>query len=185
LYLLETYDSPNHLISFASSSPQDRAHLLQYHFFQGPNLSAALYFTRAKPNPEARQRYVDESIRVLDVLEKALQTNGTDEVKKEWLVGGNCTAADLVFVPYMWSMEVCCEPRYWNLKIYTTANPRVLEKLILGDENPNLAKGFPNVEAWMQRMSGRATIKKVKIDRDAALAALAASIATSGQGQQK
>jgi glutathione S-transferase len=63
-------------------------------------LSAALYFTRAKPNPEARQRYVDESIRVLRVLDGELEA-------KAWLVGGKCTAADLVFVPYMWSMEVC------------------------------------------------------------------------------
>ena len=101
--MLETYDK-THLISFPSSSLQDRTCLLQYSFFQctfqGPHLSAALYFTRAKPNPEARQRYVDESIRVLGVLDVALEA-------KDWLVGGKCTAADLVFVPYMWSLEVC------------------------------------------------------------------------------
>jgi glutathione S-transferase len=100
------------------------------------------------PNPEARKRFVDESIRVLGVLDGELQD--TDGEKKEWLVGGKCTAADLVFVPYMWSMD-----------------------FILGDSKPNLAKDFPNVEAWMQRMSARASVKKVKRARDAALAAQA------------
>lgn len=148
-YLLATYDK-NHLISFPSSSAEERAHLLQWSFFQatfqGPNLSTAFYFVRF-PNPEARKRFVDESIRVLGVLDGALKSE--DGKQKDWLVDGKCTAADLVFVPYMWSMD-----------------------LILGESKPNLAKDFPNVEVWLQRMSGRASVKKVKAARDAALAAL-------------
>lgn len=43
--------------------------------------------------------------------------------------------------------------------------------MILGESNPNLAKGFPNFEAWLERMSGRPSIKRVKAARDVALAA--------------
>jgi hypothetical protein len=43
--------------------------------------------------------------------------------------------------------------------------------LILGESKPNLAKDFPGVEAWLERMSERPSIKKVKAARDAALAA--------------
>lgn len=103
-YLLETYDNAKHLLSFPSSSAQERAHLLQYCFFQatfqGPNLSGAVHFTLANPIPEARKRFIGESIRVLEVLDGVLQ-------EKEYLVGGKCTAADLVFIPYTWSMPVC------------------------------------------------------------------------------
>ena len=85
------------------SSPKERGLLAQYSFFQatlqGPNISNAFYFTR-NPNPEARRRFVDESIRLLGVLEGELED-------KEWLVGGKLSAADLAFVPYTWSMPVC------------------------------------------------------------------------------
>ena len=39
-------------------------------------------------------------------------------------VGGKCTAADLVFVPYMWSMEVCQNVyRMVTIEVKTMANP--------------------------------------------------------------
>lgn len=82
----------------------------QYTFFQatfqGPHLSNSLYFIR-NPNSDAKKRFDDESVRVLQVLETELK-GGVEKVEKEWLVGGRCSAADLVFVPYTWSMPVCC-----------------------------------------------------------------------------
>ena len=103
-YLLDTYDTNRHL-TFPLSSAQEHASSLQYQWFQatfqGPNLSAVLRFTRFTPNKEARQRFTDESLRVLRVLEGDLQRNSTG-----WLVGAKCSAADLVFVPYMWSLAV-------------------------------------------------------------------------------
>jgi hypothetical protein len=41
----------------------------------------------------------------------------------------------------------------------------------MGDEKPDMAKEFPNVDAWVQRASSRATVKKVMSDRTAAAAA--------------
>lgn len=86
------------------SDSLNRGLLRQYHYFQatsqGPSLSAALYFTRTAPNPAARSRYVQETIRVLGVLENELKPDASQDVK-EWLVGGKCTVADLAFMPYM------------------------------------------------------------------------------------
>ena len=105
-YLLETYDKENSL-TFPASEVQKRAEVSQWSFFQataqGPHLSAALYFGRFNPNAEAKKRYINESIRVLDVLERSLKTV---EGSEKWLVGGKMTAADLAFLPYTWSMPV-------------------------------------------------------------------------------
>ena len=97
-------------------------------------------------------RYVDESVRVLGVLEGALQ--GGNE---GWLVGGRCSAADLVFVPYMWSTGV-----------------------ILGEDMPDLAGRFPGVDGWVKRMGERKEVVRVKEERDKALKA---SIAAAAQGK--
>ena len=75
--------------------------------FQGPHLTNALFFTGPSPNPEARRRFVTESIRVLGVLETALKADEEGGKPKDWLVGGKCSYADLAFVPYTWSMPVC------------------------------------------------------------------------------
>ena len=106
--------------------------------FQGPSLSNAFYFVR-NPNPEARKRFVDESIRVLGVLEGALKNS-------EYLVGNKCSTADLVLLPYMWSMP-----------------------LILGADNVDLAKDYPNVNAWYGKLMERESVKKVKGMRDLGL----------------
>ena len=107
--------------------------------FQGPSLSNAFYFVR-NPNAEARKHFVDESIRVLSVLDGALASNN------QYLVGGKCSAADLVLVPYMWSMP-----------------------LILGADNVDLAKEYPNVNAWYERLMQRESIKMIKGFRDVGL----------------
>lgn len=106
--------------------------------FQSINLSLAFRFSVFQPNPDARRRFVDESLRVLRVLE-------TDLHGKDWLVGGRCTAADLVFVAYMQTPK--------NLQI------------LLGDDTPDLGREFPNVDAWLGKMRGRETAKRVAEDR--------------------
>lgn len=106
--------------------------------FQGPSLSNAFYFVR-NPNTEARKRFVDESIRVLGVLEGALQSS-------EYLVGNKCSAADLVLVPYIWS-----------------------QPLILGADNVDMSKEYPNVNAWYEKLMQRESIKKIKGFRDLGL----------------
>ena len=101
-YLLETYDT-KHKISFPNTAPADRAHLNQWSFCQatsqGPNLSFVFAFTRFTPNPEARKRFANDALRLLGVVNEALQG-------KEWIVGGKCTAADLVYVPYWQQLKV-------------------------------------------------------------------------------
>ena len=102
-YLLETYDT-EYTISFSTAAPADRAHLNQWSFCQatsqGPNLSLVFAFTRFTPNPEARKRFVNDALRLLGVVNEALQG-------KEWLVGGKVTAADLAYLPYYQQLKVC------------------------------------------------------------------------------
>jgi glutathione S-transferase len=62
---------------------------------------------------------------------------------KEWLVGDKCTFADLAFVP-------------WNERIDATT-------LCAPDKKFD---GFPNVQAWHERMLARASWKKAMEDRD-------------------
>ena len=102
--------------------------------FQAPNISAARYFTLVQPNPEARQRFVTESIRVLGVLEGALESI-------DYLVG-TFSAADIVYITFIQSL-----------------------KPNLGDDTPVLENDFPNVAAWMSRMSERESVKKVTGER--------------------
>ena len=47
--------------------------------------------------PSARERYKNEILRVLGVLEDVLS-------KQEWLVAGKLTVADISFVPYVCSL---------------------------------------------------------------------------------
>ena len=51
----------------------------------------------------------------------------------------------------------------------------------MGEDNPDIAKDFPKVDAWLQRMGARPSVKKVINDRAAVFAAAAAAI----KGQQK
>ena len=93
LYLVEKYD-PDHKISAATE--EERFKQLQWLFFQasgqGPYYGQAVWFTSYHPEkvPSAVERYRNEIIRVLGVLDGVLS-------KQDWLVGGRPTIADFSF----------------------------------------------------------------------------------------
>lgn len=94
LYLVEKYD-PEHKISVAAEG--EKFHLIQWLFFQasgqGPYYGQAAWFNYFHPEkiPSAQERYKNEILRVLGVLNDVLS-------KQEWLVGGKVTIADLSFI---------------------------------------------------------------------------------------
>lgn len=102
-YLAEKYGQ------FLPASPNDRSETLQWLMFQmsgiGPMMGQAMYFQRiAAPNgqnhPFAIKRYVDESLRLLEVLNTRLKS-------RDWLAGDQYTIADMATYPwaraYVWA----------------------------------------------------------------------------------
>ena len=95
-YLAEKYDR------FLSHDPEERSETLQWLMFQmggvGPMMGQAMFFQRiAAPNgtdvPFAITRYVDESRRLLEVLNTRLEG-------REWLVGSEMSIADIATYPW-------------------------------------------------------------------------------------
>jgi len=95
-YLAEKYGR------FLSSDAKDRSETLQWLMFQmagvGPMMGQAMYFQRiAAPNghknPFAIQRYVDESRRLLEVLDTRL-------AGRQWLAGDAYSIADMATYPW-------------------------------------------------------------------------------------
>jgi glutathione S-transferase len=82
------------------------------------------------------QRYNDEVRRVLGVLDVSLEG-------KQWLVGGKMTFVDLAFAP-------------WNDRVDATTQCAPEDKF----------KGFPNVQAWHERVTSRDSWKKAMSTRD-------------------
>ena len=78
----------------------EKHEIVQWLFFQasgqGPYFGQVVWFTIYHPEkvPSAVERYRNEIRRVVSVLESVLS-------KKEWLVGGRPTIADLSFIPYV------------------------------------------------------------------------------------
>ncbi len=142
-YLTEKYDT-KHSVSVPHSG-NEYAEMLQWLFFQasghGIILGQISWFGRFHQEklPSAIARYQNEAKRVLGVLEDVLKN-------KEWLVAGKCTIADLSFVP-------------WN---------NVLGFLfgMEGHASLDLAKEFPRVNAWHQRMVSRPAVKAVMEERE-------------------
>ncbi|MEO1038542.1 MAG: glutathione binding-like protein [Pseudomonadota bacterium] len=95
-YLAEKYDR------FLSADPKERSETLQWLMFQmagvGPMMGQAMYFQRiaapnGKDNPEAVERYVNESRRLLEVLNERL-------AGREWLAGEAYSIADIATYPW-------------------------------------------------------------------------------------
>lgn len=95
-YLAEKYGQ------FLSQDPKERSETLQWLMFQmagvGPMMGQAMFFQRiAAPNghdePYSIQRYVDESRRLLDVLDKRLDG-------RDFLVGDTYSVADIATYPW-------------------------------------------------------------------------------------
>ncbi|EKM53801.1 uncharacterized protein PHACADRAFT_260333 [Phanerochaete carnosa HHB-10118-sp] len=139
LYLVERYD-PEHKLSVTSQ--EDKFHQLQWLFFQssgqGPYFGQAAWFTfyHSEQLPSAQQRYKNEIKRVLGVLNTELE-------KREYLVGGKLTIADLSFIP-------------WN-------------NFVLGGGlyEGKLEQDLPAVAKWHAKLIERATVKKIWAQREA------------------
>ncbi|KAI1114206.1 glutathione S-transferase II [Nemania sp. NC0429] len=132
-YLIEQYN-PERLLTY--DTLKEKHHLNQWLHFQmsgqGPYWGTAGWFNvlHQEKLPSAIERYNAQVLRVLGVLDKWLEG-------KEWLVGDKITYADLAWAT-------------WNDR---------LDSVILCPAD-NKFEGFPNVEAWHERMISRPSWKK-------------------------
>jgi glutathione S-transferase len=130
-YLIKQYDTENRL-HYQDMKQQNLCN--QWLMFQvsgqGPYFGQCTWFTYLHPEklPSAIERYANEIKRVLGVLEGVLAA----KPEKGWLVGDRITFADLAFVP-------------WNDRLDAT----------LGVPDSEKFAGFPNVQAWHERMIQR------------------------------
>ncbi|OTA63672.1 glutathione S-transferase [Hypoxylon sp. EC38] len=133
-YLIEQYDT-NHTLTYTTFP--EKHHLNQWLHFQmsgqGPYYGTAAWFINLHPEkvPSAIERYTNQVLRVLGVLERWLEG-------KQWLVGNKMTYADMAWVT-------------WNDRVDTA----------LGVPEPDKFNGFPNVKAWHDRMTSRESWKKI------------------------
>ncbi|KAG7118290.1 Glutathione S-transferase-like protein gedE like [Verticillium longisporum] len=135
----------HHALGVGISSFPEKHHLRQFLHFQasgqGPYFGQAVWFAKFHPEdlPSAKERYVEQTVRVLSVLDKLLEG-------KEYLVGNKCTYADIAFVN-------------WN----ATAENVILKS----DWDEKVEKKYPNFVAWHRRVTERPIIKDV-LQRQAA-----------------
>ncbi|KAI8957563.1 glutathione S-transferase [Daldinia sp. FL1419] len=137
-YIIEQYDTKKTL---TYDTLKERHHLNQWLQFQmsgqGPYYGVAAWFNvlHHEKLPSAIERYNEQLKRVLGVLDGWLEN-------RQWLVGDKMTYADLSFVT-------------WNDRI---------DSVILCDPKDKFA-GFPNVEAWHERMISRPAWKRLSAIR--------------------
>ncbi|KAM0544813.1 hypothetical protein ACHAPJ_011643 [Fusarium lateritium] len=132
-YLVDRYDAGGKL---SLNDPNQKWLLKQYLHFQmsgqGPYFGQAVWFYKqAKEVPIAKQRYIEQLVRVLGVLDVILKD-------RHYLVGDKFTYADLSFIP-------------WNRVALGSA-------LFKGDLDGIGAK-FPNFLAWHQRINSRTSVQ--------------------------
>lgn len=133
-YLVETYDK-DHKISFTPGTA-DYFRAKQYLHFQmsgqGPYFGQAAWFLMYHPETvvSAQERYINEIKRVTGVLEGILKG-------KEFLVGGKLSYADVAFLPWYSLVEL----------------PLIADKV-------DLAKDFPGVKAWLNRIEASDGVAK-------------------------
>ncbi|KAH8891517.1 glutathione S-transferase [Thozetella sp. PMI_491] len=139
LYLIDQYDK-DALISYSSTPEKYLAQ--QWLAFQisgqGPYFGQATWFARFHPEkiPSAIERYTSEIFRVISVLDKALESNGTG-----FLVGDKLTYADLSFVTW------------------ASTGEGLLKELSKAD---GLEEKYPRYTQWLATMEGRAGVKKIR-----------------------
>ncbi|KAL1863008.1 hypothetical protein Daus18300_008164 [Diaporthe australafricana] len=132
-YLIELYDKKN-VLSYDTFEEKHKCN--QWLHFQmsgqGPYFGQAGWFNvlHAEKLPSAIERYQAEVRRIQGVLDRQLQG-------KQWLVGDKMTYADLAFAP-------------WNDRT---------DALLQCAEDKKF-EGFPNLAAWHERVTGRASWKK-------------------------
>lgn len=154
-YLAEKYDR------FLSHDPKERSETLQWLMFQmagvGPMMGQAMFFQRiAKPNgddvPYAVKRYVDESRRLLEVLNTRLEG-------REWLVGDAMSIADIATYPwarsYPWAtvdVDGLDNLKAWFVRL--DARPATQAALQLPEPRPS-AFGDGDIEAAAKANAAR------------------------------
>ncbi|EJT97677.1 glutathione S-transferase C-terminal-like protein [Dacryopinax primogenitus] len=133
LYLVEQYD-PDYKISARGKEKQ----LVSQWLFsqasgQGPSCWQLFYFHQCSPEKDlkAQERYKDEILRVLSVLNNVLS-------KQAWLVGGRMTIADISFVP-------------WNIVAFSS----------LAALGVKVQDEFRSVYRWHTALTARPAVKKV------------------------
>ncbi|KAI9790209.1 MAG: glutathione S- transferase, nitrogen catabolite repression regulator [Piccolia ochrophora] len=132
-YLVDQYDTEGKL---TYKTGNEKYLVSQWLYFQmsgqGPYVGQFAWFVNYHPEKieSAVTRYKDQTLRVLSVLDRALQG-------KEYLVGDKATIADLAFVP-------------WDALILSGFLP-------LGVD---VAKEYPTFLAWHERIVARPAVKR-------------------------
>ncbi|KAL5356762.1 glutathione S-transferase [Aspergillus floccosus] len=142
-YLVETYDKDNK-ISFQIGSPEYYQAKQWLHFQmsgQGPYFGQFVWFTVYHSEPVQSAKD-----RYLNEIRRVSGVLDGVLAKSEYLVGGRYSYVDAAFVP--WYQIV----------------PRVTGDAI------DLAKDFPNLNAWLQRVQARPAVAKTLKDRAEAIA---------------
>ncbi|RKK86483.1 hypothetical protein BFJ68_g17139 [Fusarium oxysporum] len=134
-YLVEKYDT-KHKLSF--DTEPERWYLKQYLHFQmsgqGPYYGQAFWFHFVHPEdvPSAKERYDEQVTRVIEVLDKILES-------KEYLVGNKFTYADVAFIP--WNTAVPIMGNIWR--------------------KSDIENKYKNYMAWHQRLLARPAVAKI------------------------
>ncbi|KAF7941445.1 hypothetical protein EAE99_001082 [Botrytis elliptica] len=132
-YLIEQYDTDHKL---TITSFPEKYHLVQWQHYQstgqGPYFGQAAWFLlyHSEPLESAKRRYAIETVRIISVIDKAL--DGC-----EWLVGNKCTYADLAYVA-------------WNASV----------GLFMQGQPEWKPEEFPNFLRWQQSMMDRPSVQK-------------------------
>lgn len=143
-YLVETYDKQN-TISFAAGSPDYFAAKQWLHFQmsgQGPYFGQAVWFN--KFHSESVQSAKE---RYNNEVRRVSGVLNRELQGREWLVGGKYSFADVSFLPWFILVPAFTEP------------------------DLDLAKEFPNLNAWLDRIKARPAVAKIVKERADKLAA--------------
>ncbi|OBS27893.1 hypothetical protein FPOA_01835 [Fusarium poae] len=135
-YLVETYDVDKRL---CGASPSSKWEIKQYLHFQmsgqGPYYGQAMWFHKCPQDiPIAKERYVNEIIRVISVLDNILEG-------KKYLVDDKLTYADIAFVP-------------WNRVV--SQHPLFETSLWKGRD---VDHKYPSFSAWHERLNNLSSVR--------------------------
>jgi len=140
LYLVNQYDAEN-ATGFLGRTAEEKTQVMQWLFFQasgqGPYYGQAHWFIYLHPEeiPSAIERYQDEIMRVMSVLEGHLKD-------RDWMVGNDVTLADFALLPYN--------------AFYA---PRLLPAGVTIEDR------FPAVAAWQRRLLERESVSETMKER--------------------
>jgi glutathione S-transferase len=142
-YLITEYDS-DHKLSFQNRTSTDYAAKQWLHFQtsgQGPYYGQGFWFKAY--HPERLPSAIERYVNEIRRVSGVL--DGWLE-KREYLVGDKCSYADLAFVP-------------WQLSV-----PHII------DDAYDPRKEFPNLQNWLDRLTERPAVLKIKKEREETLA---------------